>query len=178
MPQPFIRISLIGLIVASFGFSQAVYANNAACHNSPAHEAFNVQGLKSELMVTALSCNAQTQYNDFITKFRPVLATQETKLNSYFRTTYGRQAQKAHDDYITQLANVQSSQGLKAGTIFCLQRLNMFDEIKYLNTSSDLSEYADAKDIVQPTSFEICSAPTSKATKHTRTRARAKHRRS
>jgi hypothetical protein len=129
------------------------------CGMSSARQAFDVQGLKSELMVTALSCNAQERYNAFVAKFRPDLSAEETALNGYFRTTYGRGAQKAHDDYITQLANVQSEKGLKAGTAFCQQRVSMFDEVAVLDNATDLGSYAEAKDIVQPASYETCAAP-------------------
>ncbi|KAB8124487.1 hypothetical protein D3W54_10195 [Komagataeibacter medellinensis] len=129
------------------------------CSPSPAHEAFDVQGLKSELMVTALSCGAQDKYNNFVMKFRTKLASEEHVLNGYFSSTYGRNAQRQHDDYITQLANVQSERGLKSGTAFCQQRLSMFDEVTELETAADLSSYAQAKDILQPASYLTCTAP-------------------
>ncbi len=129
------------------------------CGMSPARQAFDVEGLKSELMVTALSCGAQDRYNGFIAKFRPDLTAQESALKSYFSSTYGRSAQKEHDDYITQLANVQSERGLRAGTSFCEQRLSMFDEVAVLDNGHDLGSYAEAKDIVQPATYETCAAP-------------------
>ncbi|WP_186336038.1 hypothetical protein [Komagataeibacter melaceti] len=129
------------------------------CSPSPAHEAFDVQGLKSELMVTALSCNAQEKYNSFVMKFRTKLTNEEHVLNAYFHTTYGRNAQRQHDDYITQLANVQSERGLHSGTAFCQQRISMFDEVLVLDTAADLSSYAQAKDILQPASYLTCTAP-------------------
>ncbi|MBS0959930.1 MULTISPECIES: hypothetical protein [Acetobacter] len=140
--------------------SGSSFAANA-CGHSPAHEAFNVQALKSELMVTALSCSAQDKYNSFVAKFRGNLLEEEKKLNTYFRATYGRNAQRQHDDYITQLANVQSEKGLSAGTIFCMQRVPMFDEVNALSSAADLAAYTDAKDITQPASFETCAAPAS-----------------
>ncbi len=146
-----------GVAVATLLGGQAVAAGQ--CGISSARQAFDVQGLKSELMVTALSCNAQDRYNAFVEKFRPDLTAQETALNGYFRSTYGHGAQVAHDDYITQLANVQSERGLKAGTAFCQQRISMFDEVSVLRSASDLGGYAEAKDIVQPASYETCSAP-------------------
>ena len=146
-----------GLGVAALVASPALAAGQ--CGISTAREAFDVQGLKSELMVTALTCNVRDRYNAFIEKFRPDLTAEEGRLNGYFRSTYGRGAQTAHDDYITQLANVQSERGLKAGTAFCQQRISMFDEVSVLRSASDLGGYAEAKDIVQPASYETCSAP-------------------
>ncbi len=124
-------------------------------------EAFNVTGLKSELMVTALSCNEQDKYNAFVAKFHPDLIAEEATLNRYFSRTFGRGAQKAHDDYITQLANVQAERGLQAGVAFCQQRMSMFDEVEALDNASDLDGYAHGKDIVQPADFQTCSAPSS-----------------
>lgn len=138
------------------------------------HSAFNLAGLKSELMVTALSCQKQDQYNDFINHFRPFLQDSDKKLDSYFKSTYGRQAQKQRDDYITQLADVQSLGGLKSGTVFCDQRVPMFDEIAVLETADDLSAYAEAKDVAQPASYESCSAPHS-SHGHARSRKSTHH---
>ncbi|MXV43830.1 hypothetical protein GS501_02025 [Saccharibacter sp. 17.LH.SD] len=154
----------------------APLAQAASCRSSSeVHNAFAIEGLKSELMVTALSCQAQGRYNDFIGRFRPVLTTAEKRLDTYFRSSYGRQAQKQHDEYITQLADVQSLGGLKSGTIFCDQRMPMFDEINALDTGDDLAHYAEAKDISQPASYESCAAPRSSSS-HSRTRTRRHHR--
>ncbi|MFT8645044.1 hypothetical protein [Gluconacetobacter sp.] len=173
MTFPIWRAAIAGLALAGLVNGQAALAAGA-CTSSPAHEAFDVQGLKSELMVTALSCNMQDRYNAFVTRFRPKLLDEEGALNAYFRTTYGRGAQREHDDYITQLANVQSERGLKAGTAFCNQRAAMFDEVAVLESAQDLSRYAQAKDIIQPASYETCAAPERALHTEIRSRARAR----
>jgi len=145
-----------------------------SCTVSPAHEAFDVQGLKSELMVTALSCSQQDRYNAFVAKFRAHLTAEEDRLNSWFRTTYGRSAQREHDDYITQLANVQSEKSLTSGTAFCNQRTAMFDEVLVLEDAADLSAYAEAKDITQPASYETCEAPAATPARSTTRRSTRK----
>ncbi len=142
---------------AALGGTQAMAVSR--CAMSPTREAFNVQGLKSELMVTALSCGAQDRYNAFVEKFRPGLNAEESELKTYFTTAYGRGAQKQHDDYITQLANVESERGLQAGTQFCDQRVSMFDEVAALDNVGDLGGYAEAKDIVQPAAYDSCAVP-------------------
>lgn len=161
------------LFIASIAAS-ATPALAAGCSESPAHEAFDVQGLKSELMVTALSCDARDQYNAFVGKFRPNLTQEEKRLEGYFRTTYGRNAKREHDDYITQLANVQSEGGLRAGTVFCKQRVAMFEEVAALDDGADLAHYAEAKDIVQPASYEVCGASPAVERKN-RSSTRSKH---
>ncbi len=127
-------------------------------------DAFDVAGLKSELMVTALSCNEQDKYNAFIAHFHPDLLAEEAALNRYFSRAFGHSAQKAHDDYITQLANVQADKGLSAGVAFCQQRGAMFDEVASLDSANDLVEYAHGKDIVQPADYVSCSAPSASGT--------------
>lgn len=148
-------------------------AHATACRSSnDIHNAFNLAGLKSELMVTALSCKTQDRYNAFINQHRPSLTAAEIKINAFFRKTYGRLGARKRDDYITQLADIQSLGGLKSGTVFCDQRVPMFDEIAALDTADDLTHYAAAKDIVQPTAYESCTAPPSHPKRHTRAKTR------
>ncbi|MBV1835844.1 hypothetical protein [Acetobacter estunensis] len=172
MASAFLRLAVAGTVFLGLSFGSA--ASAASCGRSPAREAFDVQGLKSELMVTALSCKVQDRYNAFVGKFRSTLLAEESELNSYFRKMYGKSAQREHDDYITQLANVQSERGLQSGTIFCEQRLGMFDEVAALDNAHDLSNYAQAKDIMQPAVYETCAAPAvEKSTRTRRTTRRA-----
>ena len=156
-------MGLASLGLASAGLparaEAALPGTRPQCGMSPAREAFDIQGLKSELMVTALSCGAQDRYNSFVAKFRPDLTEEDRALRAYFSSQYGRSAQKEHDDYITQLANVESERGLTAGTQFCDQRVSMFDEVLALDSGHDLGGYAEAKDIVQPATYETCAAP-------------------
>ena len=68
--------------------------------------AFDIAGLKSKLMVTALTCNQQDRYNEFVLRFRGDLMAQERALQAYFARKFGGgRAQHEHDDYITSLAN-------------------------------------------------------------------------
>ncbi len=164
-----LQLAGAGAAVAASRHHRIVHASHvtgstyvAGAHCAPTvtdQQAFEVSGLKSELMVTALSCHEQDKYNAFVAKFHPDLIAEESVLNSYFSRAYGRGAQTAHDDYITQLANVQAEGGLKAGVAFCEQHQSMFDEVSALDNAHDLSGYAEGKDIVQPASFTTCSAP-------------------
>lgn len=141
------RLLLSAVAAVALLSSQASFA--AGC--SPAAKtAFDVEGLKSELMVTALSCGMQAKYNAFMERFRPEVAQEEGELTAYFKQAYGREAQSEHDAYITQLANVQSEQGLRMGTAFCQQNGGMLSEVQYLTGPSEMSWYASGKDIVQP----------------------------
>ena len=149
------RILTSGLLAAALMGSQFATAAEQCTHPAD-RTAFDMQGLKSELMVTALSCGVQPRYNAFINRFHADLGVQEKALNTYFARSYGKSGQKAHDDYVTQLANVQSSDGLKAGTAFCARNVGMFDEVQALHGASEMSSYVAGKDIIQPVSLEDC----------------------
>jgi hypothetical protein len=126
------------------------------CAKPPELEAIEVEGLKSRLMVTALSCGAQDKYNAFIRRYHAALAADDKTVETYFRRNYGRSAQSEHDTYITSLANAQSQIGTQEGVTFCQQNMGRFDDVLALTTARDLASYARAKPIDQPYVFARC----------------------
>jgi hypothetical protein len=131
----------------------------APCVRSMEKEAFDVAALKSELMVVAIACQAQDRYNSFMLRFRRDLQSDERAVNNYFARAAGRRAQQEHDAYKTNLANSQSQDGVRQGTLFCSQRLPMFDEVMALKDNKGLSAYAESKGLVQPIDLTECPAP-------------------
>lgn len=147
------RILLSSLVAAGLLTSNLAAAQ---CARPADHSAFDVAGLKSQLMVTALTCSADQRYNAFVMKYRPDLVAQEKLLNTYFSRAYGRAAVKRHDDYITQLANSQSQSGLKQGTLFCERNIGIFDEVMALHSGAELPDFAAGKALAQPVSLADC----------------------
>ncbi len=143
-----------------------------ACEFPSDRAAFDIEGLKSELMVTALACHQQDRYNSFMTRFQPTVAAEEHDLNAYFKRSYGKGAQKAYDDYISNLANIQSEDSLKSGTAFCDNIAMMFDEVQALHDNAELHEFANAKTIAQPVTFEMCTAAAPSGVSHSRRSSR------
>jgi hypothetical protein len=143
----------------SHGKAAATALLAPACEFPAERTAFDIEGLKSELMVTALTCKDQDQYNAFMARYQPMVAAEEHDLNAYFKRSYGRLYQKAYDDYISNLANVQSEDTLKAGSAFCANLPAMFDEVMSLHDPSELHDYANSKMLAQPVTFETCTAP-------------------
>lgn len=131
----------------------------AQCARSSERTAFDVEELKSELMVTAISCKANDEYNQFMGRYKGDIAGDEKTIDGYFHRAYGRQGQKEHDEYITNLANAQSQQGMKQGTAFCDERQGMFSEVMALPSANDLADYARGKNLVSPVDFETCTGP-------------------
>ncbi len=123
----------------------------------PEQPVFDVEALKSEMMVLATACHDDTQYNAFIHRFQPQLIANEHALDSYFRRAYGRRGQTEHDSFITSLANAQSDVGLKQGTDFCPRNAVLFQEAMEV-TSNELPAFAAGKDVL-PSSLGVCETP-------------------
>lgn len=119
---------------------------------------FDLEALKSELMVLAVACHSDTQYNAFVRRFQTSLAANEHELTAYFQHTYGRRSQGEQDSYITTMANEQFNSGLKQGTDFCPRNMALFEEAMALETPADLPLYAAAKELF-PANLGACAAP-------------------
>ena len=128
------RFVVSSLLAAGLLTSQMASAQN--CTRPTDKTAFDVAGLKSQLMVT-----------------------QEKALNAYFSRNFGKRAQSQHDDYITSLANSQSQNGLKAGSGFCEHNVSVFDDVMKLRDGAELADFATGKNLVQPIELVACSAP-------------------
>lgn len=122
--------------------------------------AFDVAGLKSKLMVTAITCNQQDQYNAFVQRFRTALMAHEHNLHAYFMRAFGGRGQREQDDYITSLANTLSESGIQQGTLFCQQNVGIFTEVLSLTKGEDLPAYAASKALPQPMEVVACPATT------------------
>ena len=100
-------------------------------------QAFNVIGLKSALMVAALSCNQQSSYDAFMTQFQPHILEEQHVMDAYFRRMV-RYGQSSEDTFVTLLANNQSVTGIAQGKIFCLNNTAEFNAVLALKTPESL----------------------------------------
>ena len=151
------RVMFSGLLGAGLIATRMAVAE--PCARPADRAAFDVAALKSQLMVTALSCHAQERYNDFVTRYRKDLVKHEQALGSYFGRASSRSARQDHDDYITNLANAQSEAGIRLGEAFCDQRPAMFDQVMALHSMAELPRFAAGQPIVQPKPLTDCAAP-------------------
>jgi hypothetical protein len=105
-------------------------------------QAFNVVGLKSALMVAALSCNQQDKYDAFMTSFQPHILAAQHAMDAYFHKASGPYSgQKMEDNFVTLLANNQSDAGITEGSVFCLNNAAEFDAVLALKTPADLDHF-------------------------------------
>jgi hypothetical protein len=154
------RVLLSSLAAAAMlaGSTCQVLADAQPCMRPAEKAAFDIAGLKSELMVVAIDCQAQSKFNAFVARFRPDLVNSENGLNAYFRRTAKGGVDRAHDDYITSLANAQSDGAVARGTLFCGERVGMFDTVLGLKDGNELRAYASGQGIAQPISVTECPA--------------------
>jgi hypothetical protein len=154
------RILLSTLV--SIGLLAGQAARAEGCARPTERAAFDVAGLKSQLMVTAITCRVEPRYNAFILRFRPDLVRHERTLAAYFDRSYGSRATMEHDDYITALANAQSQSGIRMGTAFCAQSVGLFDEVMALRHGTELPALAASKPLTQPVALVECIAAPSR----------------
>ncbi len=101
-------------------------------------QAFNVIGLKSALMVGALTCGQQDRYDAFMTAFQPHVLAEQHVMDAYFRRIGG---QAKEDDYVTLLANNQSVNSEAEGALFCLNSAAEFKAVMSLQSPDQLDQF-------------------------------------
>lgn len=118
-------------------------------------QAFNIVGLKSALMVAALTCDEQPQYDSFMTNFQPHVLQEQHEVDAYFYKASGPYSgQKMEDTFITLLANNQSVAGIAQGQVFCVNNGAEFKAVLALKTPAALDSFVtDA-----PPSAQMASA--------------------
>jgi hypothetical protein len=104
-------------------------------------QAFNIIGLKSALMVGALSCGQQDQYDAFMTEYQPHVLDAQHQLDAYFRRIGGHYGQTKEDAFVTLLANNQTMTGIGQGQVFCLNNNAEFKQVMALKTDDALDSF-------------------------------------
>lgn len=138
----------------------ALGANTASACALPAEKtAFDIAWVRSDMMLTALSCNVDQKYNAFINRFRPVLIADDEAVTGYFRRIYGAGvAQSWHDRYVTSLANTQSEISVAEGNQFCARHIIQLDEVLHLRSTAQLAILAAGLAYAQPIPLAPCDA--------------------
>ena len=129
----------------------------SAAQHEQIQQAFNVIGLKSALMVAALTCGEQEQYDAFMRSFQPHVLNAQHQMDAYFRKASGRSnGQKMEDSFVTQLANNQTIAGMAQGSTFCLNNAAEFQAVLALKSSDDLDHFVT--DLSPSAAAQVASA--------------------
>jgi hypothetical protein len=129
------------------------------CGSQADQAVFDVQALRSELMVLATGCRDDASYNAFIERYRPELLANDHAVDAWFKRRYGRAGQTEHDRFVTDLANALSDEGTHLGTDFCPRNGLIFKEVLALQGASQLPAFAAGKNLIPPT-LAVCEGPT------------------
>jgi len=113
----------------------AIYANPAmsapSCANSEEIQALNTRILQTDLMVAAISCHQQAEYNGFVKRYQAQLVNRGKSLQSYFSRAYGGSGTNKLNRFVTQVANDSSQQSLNIPSQeFCAQAAQVFSRLE------------------------------------------------
>ncbi len=104
----------------------------ARCVDNSERQAMNMRVLQSELMVAALTCGQQGEFNAFARKFEGELVTHGKMLRSAFQRAYGGQGEPRLNAFVTRLANEASQRSIADRAVFCPRAAELFNVV--LNT--------------------------------------------
>ena len=134
-----IRTFIAGLVTASIAGPAF-----AQCMQPAERPSFDVRALQSQLMVLALTCNREDEYNRFVTEHRGVLGSVYTDVQRHFRRAGG---QRALDNYITNTANIHSQAGISQGSLFCSNQQTLFPAAILARTRDQLASLSQERQI-------------------------------
>jgi hypothetical protein len=163
------RLLLCMTALATFTAQQA-QAESMPCLTPAERGMFELQALRSEVMVLATGCSDDAAYNAFIERYRPELMANEHEVSAWFARHFGRRGQTMHDAFVTDLANAHSNEGSRLGSEFCPHNGMIFHEVMALQGGSELPAFAAGQDLM-PASLNVCheevaAAPARKVVRH------------
>lgn len=129
-----------------------------SCLQPAERTAFDVRVLQSKLMVTALACGRDTEYNAFVRKFQGELAASYRGIQGHFRRTAGNAHQRELDGFITQLANAHSQDGIRAGSQFCPLTTPLFELALAQTNAQGLADFTQERNVLNPLTTPACPA--------------------
>jgi len=140
-----------------------VAGNASACLNQSSTQALDVVGLKSALMVSALTCGQRAQYNQFMNRFQPTVLHAQHQVDAFFRRQHGRFFHRYEDRYVTNVANVQSSAGISQGVNFCSQSMVLFGRVLGLHNAAAMEKFAQQQPASEPNVMVTCGIAESRS---------------
>jgi hypothetical protein len=158
MPRAVSRTTSFRLLIGGIAALMAGPAIAQSCVQPAERVHFDVRALQSQLMVAALSCGRDTEYNAFVRKFQRELTASYNGMQGHYRRTAGGAAQRELDQFITILANAQSQDSVRAGSQYCPLNTPLFQVALAQTTTQGLAEVAQERNVLNPLAAPTCSA--------------------
>ncbi len=147
------RTIIAGLVAASIATPAF-----ASCIQPSEKPGFEIRALQSQLMVVALTCSREDDFNRFVLQNRGVLVGAYNDVQRHFRRVSGGAWQRQIDAYITNAANSHSQVGISQGSLFCSNQAQLFPAALAVNTREQLAQLSQQRQIVQVYDLPICPA--------------------
>ncbi|MSO93816.1 MAG: hypothetical protein EXQ86_10510 [Rhodospirillales bacterium] len=142
----------VAAVIAAVGSAPAF----ATCVRPNEEAALTARILQTELMVAALACGQQSQYNAFVIKFRDDLVSHGHALKSLFKRVHGAQADRRLATFVTRLANDASVKSREVAN-FCSEAFTFFTTAME-TASADLEKLAETHNASVDHGFAVCTA--------------------
>jgi hypothetical protein len=153
LPLRYLAAGIAAVAIATPALAQQ------ACIQPAEKAAFDVRALQSQLMVAALSCAQEEQYNNFVRRYQGELGGAYRSISTHYRRTGGARGQNSLDGYITTLANAQSQDGIRQGSNFCRNIAPLFTlALAAPNNSEGLAALAVQNNLTNPHGRSVCAA--------------------
>lgn len=119
-----------GLTFVAATLSPQVGLAAGLCADNSARVGLEMRVLQSELMVAALTCGQRSDYNAFVTAFKPQIKKHSANLKAFFHQAYGEKATVKLNRMVTRLANQASQRSVTQPTsAFCAQSKMRFAKV-------------------------------------------------
>jgi hypothetical protein len=159
------RTTSFRLLIAGLATVMAGPALAQSCVRSDERTSFDLRALQSQLMVAALACGRDNDYNAFVRKFQRDLSGAYATMQGHYRRTAGGNAQRELDNFITVVANAHSQDGIRAGSHFCPLVAPLFQQAMSRSGAAELSALAQERNVLNPLAAADCPASAAPATR-------------
>jgi len=95
------------------------WAGDGKCAKPEEMTAMQTAAVQQELMVAALTCNAVTLYNAFVTGYQKELQASDKSLKKLYLRLRGKTGMEGYNAFKTKLANASSIKSIRNITEFC-----------------------------------------------------------
>ena len=144
----FLMASLLPVLLAAPAFANT-------CLRPEERQAMEARALRSYLMVTALNCQKQSNYNEFMRRYMRELNNADQVMDGYFRRAHGGAGQTRFDQYYTNISQDHAMDATRAGAFFCRDADVILSQIKALPPGG-LAPFSVKQNIIQPISAPDC----------------------
>jgi hypothetical protein len=141
-----------------------------ACIRPAERTAVDFRAVQSQLMVAAIACGRTEDYNAFVRRHQAELGAAHRTVFGVFRRAHAAQAQRQYDQYITNLANAQSQEGIRQGSHFCRDVGALFQAALAAQNAGAVAALSGPHRVVNPMPIAECPATQPAAAPAQRTR--------